>query len=170
MAAPGCLLGGGGGGGKMHCTVAPALKCHASPEKVAEWGGLRHIFPPDFKFSPQKFHNGVGVSSSWSWLTTELTSKKLYHQNKKVYSKAQSLGAFTLLTSRFLKSLTFWSYHLHLRENSWSFSFTKLRDFLVGSAHVRSSWLQCTAFMHAAHDSMHEDRGYRYHVSKSARS
>ena len=41
-----------------------------------------------------------------------------------------SIGAFILLT--------FWSYHLHLREKSWSFSFTKLHDFLVGSAHVRS--------------------------------
>ena len=40
--------------------------------------------------------------------------------------------------------------HLHLREKSRSFSFTKLRDFLAGSAHVRS---QATvhAFMHAAH-------------------
>ena len=48
------------------------------------------------------------------------------------------------------KIATFWSYHLHLREKSRSFSFTKLRDFLVGSAHVRS---QATvhAFMHAAH-------------------
>ena len=45
------------------------------------------------------------------------------------------IGIFTLLTSR---------------EKSRSFSFTKLRDFLVGSAHVRS---QATvhAFMHAAH-------------------
>ena len=70
-------------------------------------------------------------------------------------------GAFTLLTSRFLKIATFWSYHLHLREKSRSFSFTKLRDFLVGSAHVRS---QATvhAFMHAAHCSMYEGRGYRY--------
>ena len=48
------------------------------------------------------------------------------------------------------KIATFWSYHLHFREKSWSFSFTKLRDFLVGSGHVRS---QATvhAFMHAAH-------------------
>ena len=62
---------------------------------------------------------------------------------KNCTSKA-SLGAFTLLTSRF------WSYHLHLREKSWSFSFTKRRNFLVGSAHVRS---QATvhAFMHAEH-------------------
>ena len=36
------------------------------------------------------------------------------------------------------KIAIFWSYHLHLREKSRSFSFTKLRDFLVGSAHVRS--------------------------------
>ena len=48
------------------------------------------------------------------------------------------------------KIATFLSYHLHLREKSRSFSFTKLRDFLVGSAHVRS---QATvhAFMHAEH-------------------
>ena len=36
------------------------------------------------------------------------------------------------------KFAIFWSYHLHLREKSQSFSFPKLRDFLVGSAHVRS--------------------------------
>ena len=44
------------------------------------------------------------------------------------------------------KIATVWSYHLHLREKSRSFSFTKLRDFLVGSAHVRSQ-----ATVHAAH-------------------
>ena len=52
------------------------------------------------------------------------------------------------------KIATFWSYHLHLREKSRSFSFTKRRDFLVGSAHVRSQ-----ATVHAF---MHEGRGYRY--------
>ena len=60
------------------------------------------------------------------------------------------------------KIATVWSYHLHLREKSRSFSFMKLRDFLVDSAHVRS---QATvhAFMHAAHAVyMHEGRGYRY--------
>ena len=48
------------------------------------------------------------------------------------------------------KIATFWSYHLHLREKSRKFQFTKLHDFLVGSAHVRS---QATvhAFMHAEH-------------------
>ena len=48
------------------------------------------------------------------------------------------------------KIATFWSYHLHLHENSWSFVKLKLREFLVGSAHVRS---QATvhAFMHASH-------------------
>ena len=52
------------------------------------------------------------------------------------------------------KIATSWSYHLHLHEKSRSFSFTKLRDFLVGSAHVRSQ-----ATVHAF---MHEGRGYRY--------
>ena len=58
------------------------------------------------------------------------------------------------------KIVTFLSYHLHLREKSRSFSFTKLRDFLVGSAHVRS---QATvhAFMHAEH-AVCMGRGYRY--------
>ena len=37
-----------------------------------------------------------------------------------------------------------------LHEKSRSFSFTKLRDFLVGSAHVRSQ-PTVHAFMHAAH-------------------
>ena len=59
------------------------------------------------------------------------------------------------------KIATFWSYHLHLREKSRSFSFTKLwnfeSDFLVGSAHVRSQ-----ATVHAFMHSMHEGRGYRY--------
>ena len=58
------------------------------------------------------------------------------------------------------KIATSWSYHLHLREKSWSFSFMKLHDFLVGSAHVRS---QATvhAFMHVAH-AVCIGRGYRY--------
>ena len=55
------------------------------------------------------------------------------------------------------KIATSWSYHLHLREKSRSFSFTELRDFLVGSAHVRSQ-----ATVHAFICSMHEGRGYRY--------
>ena len=61
------------------------------------------------------------------------------------------------------KIATFWSYHLHLRENSRSFVKLKLREFLVGSAHVRS---QATvhAFMHAWGPRI------SIHVSKSARS
>ena len=72
-------------------------------------------------------------------------------------------GAFTLLTSRFLKSRHFdpTIYTCaKTREVSVSRNFA---IFLVGSAHVRS---QATvhAFMHAAHAvcSMHEGRGYRY--------
>ena len=57
-----------------------------------------------------------------------------------------------------LKIATFWSYHLHLREKSRSFMKLKLRDFLVGSAHVRSQ--ANSACIHAC--SMHEGRGYRY--------
>ena len=59
-------------------------------------------------------------------------------------------GVFTLLTLRFLKSRHFDPTIYTWAKKSWSFSFTKLRDFLVGSAHVRS---QATvhAFMHAAH-------------------
>ena len=58
------------------------------------------------------------------------------------------------------KIATSWSYHLHLREKSWSFSLTKLRDFLVGSAHVRSGYSACIHACSAC--SMHEGRGYRY--------
>ena len=63
-----------------------------------------------------------------------------------------------------LKIATFSSYHLHLREKSRNFSFTKLHDFLVGSAHVRSQ-----ATVHAF---MQYALGPRIsiHVSKSARS
>ena len=63
-----------------------------------------------------------------------------------------------------IKIATFWSYHLHLREKSRSFSFTKLRDFLVGSAHVRS---QATCMQR-----MQYAWGPRIsiHVSKSAHS
>ena len=68
------------------------------------------------------------------------------------------------------KIATFWSYHLHLHEKSWSFNFTKLRDFLVGSAHVRSQ-----AVVHACAACMQRMQyawGPRIsiHVSKSARS
>ena len=56
------------------------------------------------------------------------------------------------------KIATFWSYHLHLRENSRSLVKLKLREFLVGSAHVRSQ-----ATVHACIAcSMHEGRGYLY--------
>ena len=62
------------------------------------------------------------------------------HSNRRIY-----ISNFAIF-----KIATFWSYHLHLREKSRSFSFTKLRDFLVGSAHVRSQATVHT-FMHAAH-------------------
>ena len=75
------------------------------------------------------------------------------------------------------KIATFWSYHLHLSEKSWSFSFTKLHDFLVGSAHV---WSQATVHqggelpecMHLCMQRMQYAWGPRIsiHVSKSARS
>ena len=59
-------------------------------------------------------------------------------------------GVFTLLTSRFLKSRHFDPTIYTCAKKSRSFSFTKLHNFLVGSAHVRS---QATvhAFMHAVH-------------------
>ena len=53
---------------------------------------------------------------------------------------------------------TFWSYHLHLREKSWSFSFTKLRNFF-------GWWCACAITGYSAciaACSMHEGRGYRY--------
>ena len=60
------------------------------------------------------------------------------------------LGAFTLLTSRFLKSRHFDPTIYTCAKNREVSVSLKLRDFLVGSAHVRS---QATvhAFMHAAH-------------------
>ena len=66
------------------------------------------------------------------------------------YSKRIDIRRIYIANFAIFKIATSWSYHLHLREKSRSFSFTKLRDFLVGSAHVRS---QATvhAFMHAAH-------------------
>ena len=73
------------------------------------------------------------------------------HSNSKPYNTMKLLlGVFTLLTSRFLKSRHFDPTIYTCAKISRSFSFTKLRDFLVGSAHVRS---QATvhAFMHAAH-------------------
>ena len=62
-------------------------------------------------------------------------------------TKPLIVGVFTLLTSRFLKLRHF---DPTIYTCAKSFSFTKLHDFLVGSAHVRS---QATvhAFMHAAH-------------------
>ena len=75
-----------------------------------------------------------------------------------------TIGAFTLLTFAIFKIATSWSYHLHLREKSRSFSFTKLHNFLVGSAHVRSQ-----ATVHAAHAVCMRPR-ISIHVSKSARS
>ena len=65
------------------------------------------------------------------------------------------------------KIATFWSYHLQLRKKSRSFSFTKLRNFLVGSAHVHSQ-----ATVHAFMQRMQYAWGPRIsiHVSKSARS
>ena len=65
-----------------------------------------------------------------------------------------SLGVFTLLKSRHFDPTIY-----TCAKKSRSFSFTKLHNFLVGSAHVRS---QATvhAFMHAAACCMHEGRGY----------
>ena len=62
--------------------------------------------------------------------------------------RAFTIGAFTLLTSRFLKSRHFDPTIYTCAKNREVSVFTKLRDFLVGSAHVRS---QATvhAFMHA---------------------
>ena len=71
--------------------------------------------------------------------SNEISARELFAlNNRRIY-----IANFAIF-----KIATFWSYHLHLREKSRSFSFTKLRDFLVGNAHVRS---QATvhAFMHA---------------------
>ena len=78
-----------------------------------------------------------------------------------LYNRRIYIANFTIF-----EIVTFWSYHLHLREKSRSFSFTKLRDFLVGSAHVRS---QATvhAFMHAAHAVCMRGWGYRYTLQRA---
>ena len=49
--------------------------CCARPENFAGGGGLQHIFFRLQQFFPKNYHNGVGVLSSWPWLTAELTSK-----------------------------------------------------------------------------------------------
>ena len=59
------------------------------------------------------------------------------------------------------KIATFWSYHLHLRKKSRSFSFTKLRDFLVGRAACAITGYSACIHAYSA-CGMHEGRGYRY--------
>ena len=78
------------------------------------------------------------------------------------------LGAFTLLTSRFLKLRHFDPTIYICAKKSRSFSFMKLRDdFLLGSAHVRS-----LATVHACMQRMQYAWGPRIsiNVSKSGRS
>ena len=63
-------------------------KCLATAARALKfWGGgggsLRHIFSPPSHNFPQKYHNGVGVLSSWTWLTAELTSKNKNMKKKK---------------------------------------------------------------------------------------
>ena len=71
-----------------------------------------------------------------------------------------TLGVFTLLTSRFLKSQHFDPTIYTCAKKSQSFSFTKLRDFLVGSAHT-CAITGYSACIHACSAcSMHEGRGY----------
>ena len=85
-----------------------------------------------------------GVSVSMDALHCSLISS---HQN--TYIRRIYIANFAIF-----KIATFWSYHLHLREKSRSFSFMKRHDFLVGSAHVRSQATKAAtvhAFMHAAH-------------------
>ena len=78
-AAPGCLLRGG----KL------SRYCCASPQKVAQrgWGGggtLAHFFFRLQKNFNKNFQNGVGVVSSWPWLTAELTCKEKKKKKKSI--------------------------------------------------------------------------------------
>ena len=82
---------GGGGGGECprYCcaskNAAPALK-----NSLSGWGGggggtpTQPPPPPRLQivFLSKKYHNGVGVLSSWTWLTAELTSKKKKKKKK----------------------------------------------------------------------------------------
>ena len=98
--------------------------------REAFWDSLQAVWPQRWRWSV-----------IW-WVLSGEKTKRIY---RRIY-----IANFAIF-----KIATFWSYHLHLREKSWSFSFTKLRDFLVGSVHVRSQ-----ATVHAC--SMHEGRRYRY--------
>ena len=66
--------GGGGGGGQNGQNVSLLLReaKHFAPS-------LRHISFRLQKFFNKHFNNGVGVVSSWPWLTAELTSQKKNH-------------------------------------------------------------------------------------------
>ena len=63
------------GRAKCLATAARAQKFCASPEKVAQRGGGGGTS----KKNPTNHHTGLGVLSSWPWLTAEPTSqKKIY--------------------------------------------------------------------------------------------
>ena len=67
------------------------------------------------------------------------------------------------------KIATFWSYHLHLREKLWRFSFTKTSRFFWLVVRMCDHRLQCMhSCMHSCSAcSMHEGRGYRYTFQRS---
>ena len=75
-----------------------------------------------------------------------------------------------MLTLRFFKIPTFWSYHLHLREKSQSFVKLQLRAFLIGSAHVRSQATRACLHVHAAHAvcMWYEDIDYTFQRARVA--
>ena len=66
----------------------------------------------------------IHMSADFEWDPPRLI---VYHANHTI----SSWGAFTLLTSRYFKIATSWSYHLQLREKSGSFSETSRFFWLV---------------------------------------
>ena len=89
------------------------------------------IFPkknPDFVSKDYQLHR--------QWMKGIMTNFTVLYLGRGAYENLQAF--YVPLYKAHVTSQLFSLYHLHLREKLWSFSFTKLRDFLVGSAHVRS--------------------------------
>ena len=70
--------------GWCQCVCSGNAKCVATAA-TWEWHIVFHLPSKmfNFKMFSKYYHNGVGVSSSCTWLTTELTSKKKKKKKKK---------------------------------------------------------------------------------------
>ena len=95
---------------------AKCLATAESPKVVQVMGGGGGGGTPTLFFFrlqkfPQNYHNGVGVLSSWTWLTAELTSKKKKNHSRNLVaygytSVANNTNSFygTLRTDDVLQS------------------------------------------------------------------